>query len=149
MRFLVSAFIFLNCGNQDSGQQRDRIGKIQLLTQYWEKAIPNLKVPEGLESLSASECGDCHEEIYHEWQQSNHAIALQDLQFQAEWAKDDSLWVCLNCHTPMQNQQEFIILGKRDGDYFQPVKQVNPHFDPELLEESITCAVCHVRDGAV
>ena len=115
----------------------------------WEKVIPNQEVPEGLESLSASECGDCHEEIYREWQASNHAIAWQDMQFQAEWAKDDSLWVCLNCHTPLQNQQEFIILGKQDGDYFKPVKQANPHFDPKLKEESITCAVCHVRDGAV
>jgi len=49
----------------------------------------------------------------------------------------------------LQNQQESIILGKRDGDYFKPVKQPNPHYDPELKEESITCAVCHVRDGAV
>ncbi len=144
-----SVFIFLNCGNQESSQPNDRTSQIQPLTKYWEKAIPNQEIPENLESLSASECGECHEEIYREWQQSNHAIALQDPQFQAEWAKDDSLWVCLNCHTPLQNQQEFIILGKRGGDYFQPAQQANPHFDPELQAESITCAVCHVRDGAV
>jgi hypothetical protein len=148
---LLFSYIFLysSCNNHDSEQLENRNEEIQSLSKYWEKAIPNQEIPEGLESLSASECGDCHEEIYREWQKSNHAIALQDLQFQAEWAKDDSLWVCLNCHTPLQNQQESIILGKRGGDYFKPVKQANPHFDPELKEESITCAVCHVQDGAV
>ncbi len=29
------------------------------------------------------------------------------------------------------------------------MKQANPHYDPDLKEESITCAVCHVRGGAV
>ena len=144
-----SIFIFDSCGNNESGRTDDEAVKIQPLTNYWEKAIPNQEIPEDLESLSALECGACHQEIYREWEASNHAIALQDLQFQAEWAKDDSLWICLNCHTPLQNQQEFIISGKRDGDYFKPVKRANPHFDPELKEESITCAVCHVRDGVV
>jgi len=144
-----SVLISYSCGNKKSEQTEHLKGQIQPLSKIWEKAIPNQEIPEGLESLSASECGDCHEEIYREWQGSNHAIALQDLQFQAEWAKDDSLWVCLNCHTPLQNQQESIILGKQGGDYFKPVKKANPNFDPELKEESITCAVCHVRDGTV
>ncbi len=124
-------------------------GKIVPLTKHWEKAIPNQEPPEGLESLSAAECGECHEEIYAEWRTSNHATALQDPQFQAEWAKDDSLWVCINCHTPLQNQQALIVKGKLDGDYRKPVTEPNPRFDAELREESITCAVCHVRDGAV
>jgi hypothetical protein len=141
--------IFNGCSENKSEQTENRNGQIQPLSKNWEKAIPNQEIPEGLESLSASECGNCHVEIYREWQGSNHAIALQDLQFQAEWAKDDSLWVCLNCHTPLQNQQEYIILGKQGGDYFKPLKQANPHFDPELKEESITCAVCHMRDGEV
>ncbi len=147
--FLLITGLFFRCGHPEAQGSKNRKGEIEPLKKHWEKPIPYQKIPEGLESLSASECGDCHEEIYREWLASNHAIAFQDLQFQAEWAKDDSLWVCLNCHTPLQNQQEFIILGKRKGDYFQPVKKVNPHFDSELQRESITCAVCHVRDGFV
>lgn len=142
-------FVSWGCSRESSAERDNWNGEIRLLTKHWETAIPNQEIPEDLESLSASECGECHEEIYREWQSSNHAIALQDLQFQAEWAKDDSLWVCLNCHTPLQNQQEFIILGIRDGDYFKPVKEENPYYDPQLREESITCAVCHVRGGAV
>ena len=143
---LLSVFILVlnGCGNMGGGQ-----AKIQPLTKHWGKPVPYQKVPEGLVSLSAEVCGACHTEMYREWKESFHAIALQDPQFQGEWKKDKELWVCLNCHTPLQNQQEFIILGKEDGDYFKPVKKENPNFDPQLQQESITCAVCHVRDGAV
>jgi hypothetical protein len=89
-------FIFNGCSDNKSEQTENRNEKILPLSKNWEKAIPNLEIPEGLESLSASECGDCHDEIYREWQGSNHAFALQDLQFQAEWVKDDSLWVCVD-----------------------------------------------------
>jgi hypothetical protein len=65
------------------------------LTRSWEKAIPNQAVPEGLETIRASECGECHIEIYNEWRQSIHSVALQDPQFQAEWKKDN-VYVCLN-----------------------------------------------------
>lgn len=142
-------FISSGCMNQESDRSTDETEAIQPLTKHWEQAIPFQETPEGLQSLSASECGECHEQIHREWRASNHAIALQDPQFQAEWAKDEHLWVCLNCHTPLQNQQEFIVTGKLGGDYFKPVQQANPNFDPALKEESITCAVCHVRDRAV
>lgn len=137
-------------GQQEStGNTPEVQGEVVPLTKHWEKAIPNQEPPEGLESLSAEYCGKCHDDIYAEWKTSNHAVAFQDPQFQAEWAKDDSLWVCINCHTPLQNQQPLIVKGKMDGDYFQPVTEPNPQFDAALREESITCAVCHVRDGAV
>lgn len=137
---------FLGCGNQKTDTKKD---EVQPLAKHWEKPIPFQSPPEGLTSLSAEECGECHEEIYNEWKQSFHAQAWRDPQFQAEWAKDDSLWVCLNCHTPLQNQQEFLVLGKENGDYFKPVRQTNSQFDPELRQEAITCAVCHVRDKVV
>ncbi len=140
--YLFILILFLGCDNKKT---RD----VQPLTKHWEKPIPFQTLPEGLSSLSAEECGECHVEIYNEWKASFHAQAWYDPQFQAEWAKDDSLWVCLNCHTPLTNQQEFLILGKKGGDYFQPVKQSNSRFDPSLQEEAITCAVCHVRNSAV
>lgn len=118
------------------------------LTKHWEKAIPHQEIPHGLTSISAASCGECHQEIYREWKQSTHAVAFQDLQFQAEWKKDD-IYACLNCHTPLQNQQEFIVTGLIDGDYKTPLKEPNPHFDKKLRMESITCATCHVRDGSV
>jgi hypothetical protein len=118
------------------------------LSKHWEKAIPNQTVPEGMRNIRAEECGLCHTEIYKEWKQSIHSIALQDPQFQAEFKKDN-VYVCLNCHTPLQNQQEFIVTGLINGDHKIPVKTPNPEFDPILKQESITCATCHVRNGSV
>jgi len=118
------------------------------LTKHWEKAIPHQEIPEGLESISAKSCGSCHREVYDEWKQSTHSVAYKDLQFRAEMKKDNIL-TCLNCHTPLQNQQEFIVKGIVNGDYRKPWKVPNPQFDETLQLEGITCATCHVRNGSV
>lgn len=115
----------------------------------WGRAISVQVVPEGLAGIRASDCGVCHKAIYAEWRTSTHARAMVDLQFQFEWAKDDSLWLCLNCHIPLANQQTFLVTGVRDGDLRRPVTEDNPSYDAALAEEGITCAVCHVRDGAI
>lgn len=138
----------IDCSNTESAQNELAQSDTIPLTKHWEIAIPNQVVPKGLVSLSAKDCGSCHSEIYEEWQKSTHAVAFQDLQFQAEWKKDN-ITVCLNCHTPLQNQQEFIVTGLLNGDYKTPAKTTNPHFDKSLQQESITCASCHVREGNV
>lgn len=112
-------------------------------------AVPNQPVPEGLSSLSAEECGTCHSEIYAEWKTSIHAHAWRDPYFQAYWQHDDRIWICLNCHTPLENQQPERVLDLEDGKVQRPVKVPNPAFDPALREEGITCAGCHVRDGII
>ena len=122
---------------------------ISPLTHSWEKAIPHQKIPEGLGSLSAKHCGACHQDHYNEWKLSTHAHAWTDLQFQAELKKETSPYLCINCHIPLQNQQEYVVSGLIDGDIYQPVKKKNPHFDPGLMLEGITCASCHVRNGYV
>ncbi len=124
-------------------------GEIQPLTESWEIAIPNQEVPEGLQSLSAEDCGVCHQEHYQEWRLSTHSHAWTDLQFQAELKKESSPFMCINCHIPLQNQQEYIITGLLDGDIYQPVKKLNPKFDKDLQQEGINCAACHIRDNAV
>jgi Cytochrome c554 and c-prime len=145
---LIILFLIAGCSNNENNNQEDTL-EIVPLTKHWEIAVPHQKIPKGLKTLSAEECGTCHKENYLEWKRANHSKAWEDLQFQAEWKKDKKLWVCINCHTPLQDQQEFIITGKENGDYFKPVKKLNPFFDPELQKEAITCAVCHVRDGVV
>ena len=112
-------------------------------------AVPNQDIPEGLTSLSAESCGECHTEIYAEWKTSIHAQAWVDPYFQAYWKKDGYIWICLNCHTPLENQQPELILELKDGKVQRPVAAENPRFDPALREEGITCAACHVRDGVI
>ncbi|MBW8050882.1 MAG: hypothetical protein FVQ77_11215 [Cytophagales bacterium] len=142
-------FVLSICTNNNGNEQTSTINDTTALTKHWEKAIPNQLIPKGLASLKARDCGQCHQEIYSEWKQSTHALAFQDLQFQAEWKKDGKIFVCINCHTPLQNQQEFIVTGLINADYRQPVKKNNPYFDKSLQQESIGCATCHIRNGNV
>lgn len=114
----------------------------------WAHVIPQLKPVEGVGGVKASDCGKCHTEIYEEWKTSTHSLALHDLQFQSELAKDSSPdWICLNCHIPVQNQREEIVLGLANGDFRKPVKIPNPGFDPQMREEGVTCATCHIRQA--
>lgn len=122
---------------------------IRPLQDNWEKAIPLQEVPSGLVSIRARDCGVCHREIYDEWRQSTHAHAWTDLQFQAELKKESSPYLCINCHIPLENQQEFLIKGLVDGDIYKPVREENAHFDADFQLEGISCATCHVRDGSI
>jgi len=112
-------------------------------------AIPFQKVPEGLASLRAESCGQCHREIYEEWKTSIHAHAYEDPFFQAYWKKDKNIWVCLNCHTPLENQQPTLVKEIPRGRVEKAIQEPNPQYDAEYQKESVTCAACHVRDGVI
>jgi hypothetical protein len=112
-------------------------------------AIPFQKVPAGIESLRAESCGGCHKEIYEEWKTSIHAHAYEDPFFQAYWNKDKHVWVCLNCHSPLENQQPTLIKDIPRERVEKATQLPNPHYDPEYQKEGITCAACHVRDGVI
>ena len=124
--------------------------QVKIFGYWWENPLAYQAVPTGLVSLSARQCGVCHQEIYREWQESAHAHALSDLQFQAEMKKSPEVgWLCLNCHTPLENQIERIATAVRNGSTHRPVLRANSRFDSALRDEAVTCAVCHVRDGVV
>lgn len=112
-------------------------------------AIPFQSVPLGLDSLKAEDCGQCHQEIYEEWKTSVHAHAYQDPFFQAYWKKDGNVWVCLNCHSPLENQQPTLIQRIPNGRVEKAVQIANPHYDAAYQSEGVTCAACHVRNGIV
>ncbi len=142
--FTVLAFVFLY--QMPYWKEENNI---QPLTKSWEKAVPHQEIPEGLTSLSSQQCGICHQKHYEEWKFSTHAHAWTDLQFQAELKKESSPFMCINCHIPLQNQQEFIVTGLVDGDIYKPVKKKNPHFDKALQLEGINCVSCHLRDNTI
>jgi hypothetical protein len=142
--FLIAVYFVL--------EKTDVLGNKEVvlpLTKSWEKAVPNQKVPSGLISLKSEDCGACHRDYYAEWKTSTHAQAWVDQQFQAELKKESSPFMCINCHIPLQNQQEFIVKGLINGDIYKPVKEKNPFFDKELQQEGINCASCHVRDNQI
>jgi hypothetical protein len=112
-------------------------------------AIPYQKVPQGLTSLKAESCGTCHAEIYEEWKSSIHSYAYRDPFFHAYWTKDKHTWVCLNCHTPLENQQPTLIKAIPRERVERAIQEPNPNYDPEYQQEGVTCAACHVRDGVI
>ncbi len=115
----------------------------------YAQAIPFQAVPDGLDSLKAESCGTCHREIYEEWKTSMHAGAYLDPLFQAYWKKDGNVWVCLNCHSPLENQQPHLVTDIPRNRVEKAVLTPNPRYDPDYQKEAITCAACHVRDGVV
>ena len=123
--------------------------KVEPLTETWEKALPFEDIPDGLVSLSAESCGVCHQAHFAEWKNSTHAHAWTDMQFQAELKKESSPYLCINCHIPLENQQEYLVDGLIDGDIYKPHRKKNPQWDQILQQEGVTCAVCHVRDGEI
>jgi len=145
--FFAGIILFIQC-ETDSVIIKE-VKNVTPLTNSWDIAVPHQEVPEGLSSLSAKHCGACHQDHYNEWKLSTHSHAWTDLQFQAELKKESSPFMCINCHIPLQNQQEYIIKGLEGGDIYKPVKEKNPNFDIDLQQEGINCASCHVRDGAV
>ena len=111
--------------------------------------LPRLRPVQGVGGVKASDCGVCHKAVYRRWQQSTHAAALRDIQYQAEIHKESSpRWLCLNCHIPVSNQRRFLVRGLWDGDVLRPVLEPNPGFDRAMEQEAITCATCHVRPDA-
>ena len=144
--FGLNALLFVQCENIEGKQTGENI---QALSKDWEKAVPHQEIPEGIASLNARYCGACHQKHYEEWRLSTHSHAWTDLQFQSELKKESSPFMCINCHIPLQNQQEYIIKGLIDGDIYQPVKEKNPHFDERLQQEGITCVACHLRNNAI
>lgn len=131
--------------------ERDGLPAFYASRDTLEQPFAHQRVPKGLKSLSADECGACHTAIWREWKQSVHAQAWVDEQFQAELKKQPGVaWMCVNCHTPLVNQLDSLVVKLEDGDVEKPVLRPNPRFAGAALKhEAITCAVCHVRDGAV
>ena len=119
------------------------------LREDYAQPIPYQQIPVGLESLKAEACGSCHVEIYEEWKSSMHAHAFQDPFFQAYWKKDNNIWVCLNCHTPLENQQPTLIQDLPRGRVEKAFEIPNYRYDPDYQQEGVTCAACHVRDGMI
>jgi hypothetical protein len=121
---------------------------IFVVDENFERPVP-VSIPEGLTSISAIECKECHEEIYREWSESMHAKAWIDPYYQVDYIYDGSQQICLNCHIPLENQQENLVLGFLDKEKFRPILKSNPNFDPALRDEGVTCAVCHIKEGKI
>lgn len=80
---------------------------------------------------SSTVCGECHEDIYRNWQKSLHAIAYKNPIFQTAYrrvytsTKGAAKTICLKCHAPTT-----LITGDWDAEL-------------PITREGITCDFCH------
>ncbi len=119
------------------------------VSEAFERPISTADIPESLKTLSAQECGACHKKILEEWSTSIHSKAWTEPYFQADFRFDGSQQICMNCHIPLDRQQENLVLGFKDAEKWDPILAPNPDFDHELQQEGVTCAVCHLSEGAI
>lgn len=122
---------------------------IFVVSEAFERPVSTAKALPAMPSLSAGDCGGCHEAFYAEWSKSIHSQAWTDPYFQVDWAFDGRQQICKNCHVPLDVQQEDRVLGFADSDKWQPVLEPNPAFDRRLQHEGVTCAACHFREGRI
>lgn len=97
--------------------------------------LPNGRTPVdvGASATSAVECAVCHPSESAAWRDSMHGRAWTDPTFRASFAEARLQPWCANCHVPLPEQQQAL----RD------------HTATELLDEGITCVVCHLRDDRI
>lgn len=122
---------------------------IFVVSEAFERPLDTSTAIPALGTLRAAECGACHQREYQDWKSTIHAAAWTDPYYQADWAFDGRQQVCNNCHTPLDRQQEKLVLGFRDRDKWEPVLMPNAKFDPAIKQEGVTCAGCHLREGKI
>ncbi len=72
------------------------------------------------EPTPPADCAECHLDVVSTWQNSTHAQAYHDAEFQTAWQTQKSDSACLSCHTTG--------FAARTGAYEQP---------------GVTCSACH------
>lgn len=102
--------------------------------------------PKGLANLTAQGCGACHGAVAEAWSTSAHAGGLATGSFRAALTAAGDDPACASCHLPLTLQHR--LLAPRGGPSSEP-SVPNPAWEPSLQVEGVTCAACHVRDGAV
>jgi len=122
---------------------------IFVVSESFERPVPTDTIPEPLETLSAVECAACHRDIYDEWATSMHSKAWTDPYFRVDFEFDGAQQICMNCHIPLDRQQENRVIGFRDAEKWDPILEPNPDFDAALQREGVTCAACHLRAGRI
>lgn len=122
---------------------------IFIVSEAFERPVPTDQAPALFKTLRAEECANCHPDFYAEWRTTIHSQAWTEPYFQVDWHFDNKQQICKNCHTPLDKQQEQLVVGFNDEEKWDPVLVPNPDYDARLQQEGVTCAACHLRDGFI
>ena len=100
-------------------------------------------------SLSAEDCARCHTDEAADWAASRHRVAFTNAVFTASWRAWPNGW-CLSCHLPLASAQALVTgtgAPAVPGAFHAAALSETP--TDGLVAEGVSCAVCHLRDGAV
>jgi hypothetical protein len=131
MRWLVVVLVF--AASAVVAEHGDEPSRVATRLGFSAGEAP-VDVGDGARSLSARECGRCHQADYEAWRRSRHARATLNPLFAHGHALEPGPR-CVNCHAPLAQQTAGVHKGR-----------VAPG---SLAEEGVTCAVCHVRNDEV
>ena len=101
-------------------------------------------LPEGLANASAQGCAACHPATVHRWRSGPHGQAPSDAFLAALEAEGNP--TCGTCHWPLASQQP---LSFTPALAAPPPTTPAAGFDGTLRAEGVTCAACHIREGAI
>lgn len=103
-------------------------------------------LPAGLANASTQGCAACHAAAVDTWSASGHAGPPSDALIEAAAVAERP--DCLSCHLPLDVQHR-VRFAPDPANPRRIVSTPNTVFDATLSSEGVTCAACHLRDGAV
>lgn len=115
------------------------------LAKYWQTPIPlQGPVPPThhplAQGIHPKDCSNCHPDKFKDWSASLHGNAMGP-GILAQYASFNSSEKaeCNICHAPLSEQWQEI---KNEGGEWQH----NFHFQPDLENQGVSCAACHLRE---
>lgn len=119
------------------------------LAQHWPQPLPAQGTPPqeytAIEaSLGPQACAQCHQAQWEQWRGSLHSHTMgAGIQWQLHLMGQEQGNRCLRCHAPLAEQKALVAM--QQGWPGVPKSAPPAHVPPDLAEQGLVCAACHVR----
>lgn len=114
--------------------------------EHWKRPV-NTGPSSSVLPLYPESCARCHPSQYADWKGALHSKSVGPgliAQLNPETDPETAI-SCYYCHAPLASQSEVTAGEEGQGLKSRP----NDAFDERLKLSGVSCAVCHVREGAV
>lgn len=147
LAFGILCILYTGCS--ESGANSDPEFQENIEKQYWLDQYGNIDSTEiSIDDFSpATDCKDCHESHYEEWNRSMHAYSMNDPVFYSGWKieqdkrPDTGERFCIQCHNPVAFVSGYVPGEYIDGEISKDLLQNSSI--PETIKEGIGCNFCH------
>ncbi|PKM43914.1 MAG: hypothetical protein CVV05_13805 [Gammaproteobacteria bacterium HGW-Gammaproteobacteria-1] len=133
---------------QSSGTVPDDIERF--LERHWQQPLPAQgTLPADYTAIEAAlgpqACAQCHEAQWEQWRGSLHSHTMgAGIQWQLHLMDQEQGNRCLRCHAPLAEQKALVAL--QQGWPGVPKSPPPEHVPPDLADQGLVCAACHVRN---